>query len=163
MEASFGWSPLPSSQVLEGDYRHIEGFTSRPLAKALLRIPYFHKYFEEALRHITKSIFNPKISFPIIDSWTEFIREDIEWDNSVPRINADKDFSNPPRDGKVIVETAPHTFPKNTDVDLYEELVHLDRHTIDFQDAIDGPTGVESLFGLKEFIQRKYDNVREHL
>lgn len=167
MESTFGLSPLPESEVLEGDYRHIEGFSKRPLTRALLRIPHFRKYYEEALKHIAMSIFNPKISFPIIDSWTEFLREDVEWDRTLTRINADKDFSNPPEPvsngGKVIKNTLPRNFPKNTDVGIYKELKHLDQQNIDFQDAIDGPTGVDSLFGLKEFIQRKYDNVRKHL
>lgn len=166
MESSFGNSPYSKSVQLEGDYRHVEGFQNRPLTKAVFRVLSFRKYFESALEKIVHSIYDPRISFPVIDSLTELLKEDVEWDKSVPKINADKDFENPPKgdskEGKTF-ENTPTTLPKNTDKQLLKELKDKNRRVVDFQKIIDGPTPYGSLMGLKEFIQGKYDNVNKHI
>lgn len=165
-EATFGNSPLPKSIQLEGDYRHIEGFNNRPLSKAVLRVPFFREFFEGALKNIATSIFNPEISFPVIDSLTEFLREDVEWDRNVLKINDEKDFSILPESDLTAGEPLnfiPVNMPKDTDSVLLKEHMMIVSDKIDFQSSINGPTGFESLMGLKEFIQEKYDSVSAHI
>ncbi|GAA5814294.1 hypothetical protein MFLAVUS_007788 [Mucor flavus] len=147
LELTFGNSPLPRTVQLEGDYRHVEGFQNRSLPKALLRVPFFRNYFENALKNITTYIFDPR------------------WDQGLPRINADKDFSSPPeRDlaGGKLVGGSPVNKLKDTDPVLSKERSKISYATIDFQSSFDIPTGYESLLGLKEFIQKKFDNVKAH-
>jgi hypothetical protein len=48
------------------------------------------------LKKIVDIIFDPRVSFPVLDSLTELLREDAEWDHNVPSLNADKGFSSPP-------------------------------------------------------------------
>lgn len=166
LELTFGNSPLPRTVQLEGDYRHVEGFQNRPLPKALLRVPFFRNYFENALKNITTNIFDPRVSFPVVDSLTEILREDVKWDQGLARINADKDFSNPPErdlNGGKLVGEGPLNRPKDTDPALSKEHSKISRDIIDFQSSVDGPTGYESLLGIKEFIQGKFDNVKAHL
>ncbi|KAI9260039.1 coth protein-domain-containing protein [Helicostylum pulchrum] len=166
LELTFGNSPLPRTVQLEGDYRHVEGFQNRPLPKALLRVPFFRNYFENALKNITTNIFDPRVSFPVVDSLTEILREDVKWDQGLARINADKDFSNPPKrdlNGGKLVGEGPLNRPKDTDPALSKEHSKISRDIIDFQSSVDGPTGYESLLGIKEFIQGKFDNVKAHL
>jgi hypothetical protein len=167
-EFTFGNSFYPKHVQLEGDYHTVDGIQNRPLAKALLRVPYFRKYFEKTLEKIVHSILDPRVSFPVIDSLAEFLREDVAWDRSIPRVNADKDFNNPPKgdpkEGEFIVKK-PHSLPpfKDTNMTLVKELNDPNREKVDFQTMIDGPTSFGSLMGLKEFIQGKYDNVNKHI
>lgn len=166
LESTFGNSPLPRSVQLEGDYRHVEGFENRPLPKALLEVPFFRIYFDTTLRTIVRYIFNPQISFPVIDSLAEFLREDVKWDQSLTRINANKDFSKPPTKdsaGGKVIGGGPLNKPKDTDPVLSKEHSKISHVIIDFQNSIDGPTGYESLLGLKEYIQGKFDNVNENI
>lgn len=166
MELTFGNSPFPKSVQLEGDYRHVEGIQNRPLTKALFRVPFFRNYFESALQKIVTSIFEPRKSFPVIDSLVEFLKDDVEWDQSLPRINAGKDFKNSPEldpSGGEVFKGSLRNIPKNTDSVLWKEHSKISHEIIDFQDSIDGPTGFDSLMGIKEFIQGKYDNVNAHI
>lgn len=166
MELTFGNSPFPKSIQLEGDYRHVEGIQNRPLTKALFRVPIFRSYFESALQKIVTSIFEPSKSFPVIDSLVEFLRDDVKWDQGLQKVNAGKNFDNPPKsdpNGGEIIDNSPTNIPKNTDKELSKEHIRISREIIDFQKSIDGPTGFDSLMGIKEFIQGKYDNVKAHI
>ena len=162
LEKSLGNSDIKTSVQVEGDYRRLSVFYDRPITKALFRVPSLRKYFETVLENVTQNMFNPDISFPIIDSMAEQLSEDVEWDRAVHRINEDKDFSNPPESdphGREVITIGSFKHPK------YYQYNHnkYESTSIEFQQSIDGPTEYTQLMGLKQFIQKKYDNVNKHL
>jgi hypothetical protein len=168
MDFSFGNDVYLVPLRLEGDYHHFDGIQDRPLTKALLRIPLFRTYFETAIEKILHSIFDPRISFPVIDSLVDLVKEDVMWDRTIPRINANTDFKNKPvgnpEEGE-IVPTINSSLPlsKNSQRPLLDEIFNPDRQILEYQLLIDGPTPFGSLMGVKEFIQSKYDNVGKHI
>ena len=157
LERSFGDSDIKQFIQVEGDYRRLSVFHDRPITKALFRIPSLRKYFEAVLGNVMQHMFNPDISFPIIDSMAEQLREDFEWDRVIPRINRDKDFSKPPEAdprGKKIVHNDgdvyyPDHYQRSLDGSEKYELTSME-----FQQSIDGPTEYIHLMGLKQFIKK---------
>ena len=167
MERSFGNSAVKQSIQYEGDYRRLEVFYDRPITKAMFRVPYFRTNFENALEKIHKDIFNPEISFPVIDSLAKQLNEDVAWDKTLARLNRDKDFSISPEvdpDNQGIIPNEKYSaLPKNYDRELDGQEIRMGRNNMTYQKSVDGPSGFLSLLGVKEFIQRKYNNVKQTL
>ncbi|KAI8356602.1 coth protein-domain-containing protein [Choanephora cucurbitarum] len=59
--------------------------SSRPLVDAFIKSPYYQPHFEEMLKTITKTFFNPQTIKARLDAWNEMLKEDITWDYSLTR------------------------------------------------------------------------------
>lgn len=72
--------------MISGDYARHPGIFRRPLTTKLLEYKPCLDRYQELFLNLTKTLINPSILNPYIDSLVNMIRADVEWDNSLPRI-----------------------------------------------------------------------------
>ncbi|CAO3625656.1 unnamed protein product [Cunninghamella blakesleeana] len=58
--------------------------SKRPLVDLFLNSPYYKNEFETVLKTIVKRFFKPEIIGARLDAWATLLKEDIEWDYSLP-------------------------------------------------------------------------------
>ncbi|KAI8986432.1 coth protein-domain-containing protein [Pilobolus umbonatus] len=58
--------------------------SQRPLVDAIIKSPYYAPQFEQVLATIIKRFFKPSIITPRLEAWANLLREDVEWDLSIP-------------------------------------------------------------------------------
>lgn len=58
--------------------------SQRPLVDLFIKSPYYAPKFEEILVTLCKRFFKPSVLTPRIQAWGEMLRQDIEWDLSIP-------------------------------------------------------------------------------
>ncbi|CAO3618511.1 unnamed protein product [Cunninghamella echinulata] len=177
-----GNGPVNMDRMLEGNYRNYSGMIKQPLTRATLMVPTYQKSFELQLRLITEKLLHPSVSFPILDDWKEFIKQDADWDQSLPRLrtghsssgfasmihsgsdnnstktDGDKD-NNKNGDDKKHEKDAPMTTPIDFEMKAAVDFFFRLNTPIPIDKAIDGPLTKSSLWSMKEFIQKKVDNV----
>lgn len=56
----------------------------RPLVDLFLKSPYYKDQFENILKTLVKRFFNPRVIQPRLEAWATLLKEDIEWDYSIP-------------------------------------------------------------------------------
>jgi hypothetical protein len=77
-----------------GNYTRYPGFTMRPLTTKMIQIPEFKARFEQLLHKASKELINDATINPRIDSLVKMIREDVEWDLALPKVNQHTIFEN---------------------------------------------------------------------
>lgn len=58
--------------------------SQRPLVDAIIKSPYYAAQFEQVLATIIKRVFKPEVITPRLQAWADLLREDVEWDLSIP-------------------------------------------------------------------------------
>jgi hypothetical protein len=58
--------------------------STRPLVDLFLKSPYYKGQFETILQTLVKRFFNPRVMQPRLEAWATLLKEDIEWDYSIP-------------------------------------------------------------------------------
>ncbi|KAI8333473.1 coth protein-domain-containing protein [Chlamydoabsidia padenii] len=58
--------------------------SKRPLVDLFLKSPYYKDQFENILKTMVKRFFNPRVMQPRLQAWATLLKEDIEWDYSIP-------------------------------------------------------------------------------
>ncbi|KAI7850523.1 coth protein-domain-containing protein [Circinella umbellata] len=56
----------------------------RPLIDTILKSPYYRNEFETILKTLVKKFFKPSIIRPRLEAWIAMLRQDVEWDRSLP-------------------------------------------------------------------------------
>ncbi|KAF7723902.1 hypothetical protein EC973_001525 [Apophysomyces ossiformis] len=154
-EFSFGSSTFNVPAVWEAKYQQFPGMAQKPpLVTKLLQVPQFKQAFEYLLVKICKDIFDPDVINPYIDSVVDMIREDVTWDQSLPRApNEDKleDLVS-----KVTSAKPEHVLPPYT-IDSYIDLLSraIPTRSMPLDQAVKGPTGHVSVVGVKEWMYHR--------
>ncbi|OBZ91575.1 hypothetical protein A0J61_00378 [Choanephora cucurbitarum] len=165
-DLSMGSGPVNMKKIAVGDYTSFEGFKTRPLITALLKINEYRALFEKHLDSIMNKLYNPLVAFPIIDSVAEFIRDDVAWDKSLPHVGKGPEYVGPIL-GNIINHNHNNQSNNNIGVPSSLSLITAAEYVIrlnsdvSFDKAINGPTGHASLYGLKEWIKTKSDNYKK--
>ncbi|KAI8099678.1 coth protein-domain-containing protein [Halteromyces radiatus] len=164
MDMVLGSGPVALRQLIKGDYHQYKGIDLRPLTKASLAVPQLRQVFESQLAIVVQQVFHPNISFPVIDSLVAFLQEDIQWDQSLPRM----------RQGINFVPFGPHnidnwfhnnstgntvSLPLTIDFIVAADYLIRVNEDIPFQRAIEGPIHHSSLYPLKLWFSKKTNNV----
>ncbi|KAL9551835.1 hypothetical protein MBANPS3_004060 [Mucor bainieri] len=58
--------------------------SQRPLVDAFIKSPYYEPIFQDILKNIVQTFFNPRVLKPRLDAWTEMLKEDVEQDYALP-------------------------------------------------------------------------------
>ncbi|KAI8382351.1 coth protein-domain-containing protein [Blakeslea trispora] len=142
----------------DGDYKKYPGLMVRPLTSKLLSIREFSDQFEQLIREITDKLVNPVTMNNRINDLVSMIREDVVWDQSLPKL------------GKALISGGDSPSNRLQGSFGYIEKVFVNLtvagdfatrlNTVSFDDAINGPTGHISLTGLKEWIQKSSENIK---
>ncbi|KAF7723900.1 hypothetical protein EC973_001523 [Apophysomyces ossiformis] len=151
-DLSFGSSSFSAPAMWKANYQRFPGMTRKPpLVTKLLQVPQFKQAFENLLVKICKDIFHPDVINRYIDSVVDMIREDVAWDQSLPRSpNQDrlKGALSQLLNFKPQNLLPPHTCKAYIDIALRG----ISGRPIPFDQAVNGPTGHVSLVGVKEWI-----------
>ncbi|KAI9300276.1 coth protein-domain-containing protein [Cunninghamella echinulata] len=151
---TFGNTLVDLSQQWTGDYLDCPGFTMRPLTTKMLLVPAFKQRFEEVLQLLVQQLINPKAMNPRIDSLINMIRQDVQWDQTLPRVsNATWDDA----DGTEFETDDP---PAPLDGETIKDF--KTRPAIPLDKAVNGPTGHPSLAGVKEWIRVIHKNINAY-
>ncbi|KAL0092379.1 secreted coth spore-coat protein domain-containing protein [Phycomyces blakesleeanus] len=161
-----GSGPVSMKKVAEGDYKKFGGISIRPLMKAVLNVPSYRTQFENHILTFIDSVYKPSIANQVIDSHVEFLKEDVSWDSSLPRM----------RKGLNFIPVGPHTLENvihnnatggDTSIPLaisylnaIEFIARLNSK-VSLERAVNGKTRHSSLYALKKWFQVKTDNVRQ--
>ncbi|KAI7857684.1 coth protein-domain-containing protein [Circinella umbellata] len=148
VDISMGSTMSDMSQMLTGDYHTFPGFLRRPLVKQFLRVPEYKQRFEEILQELATYLVNPAILDPIIDAVADMIRQDVEWDENLPRL------------GKTEIDILANQTISLFDDEKLAGIVDMDTikdafqrpQPLPFDVAVNGPTGHISMAGVKEYI-----------
>ncbi|KAI9302547.1 coth protein-domain-containing protein [Cunninghamella echinulata] len=169
-----GNGPVSMDRMLEGNYRNFSGMVKQPLTRATLMVPTYQKSFELQLRLIAEKLLHPSVSFPILDDWKEFLKQDADWDQSLPRLRtghsgsgftsiihpgSENNSTKTDSDGKKHEKDSPMSTPIDFEMRSAMDFFFRLNTPIPIEKAIDGPLTKSSLWSMKEFIQRKVDNV----
>ncbi|CAO3651586.1 unnamed protein product [Cunninghamella blakesleeana] len=159
-DSTMGNTLVKLADQWSGDYNQYPGFNLRPLTKKLVQVPAFKAQLEQLLNKITKEVIDPQVSNQRIDDLVSFVREDVEWDMSLPKVGNFSlgDFGDIGPNG---------TFPLTPDMlppPLYWDSI-LDmtkRGQISFDTAVNGPTGSISLPGVREWFSTISKNTQQY-
>ncbi|KAI9471011.1 MAG: coth protein-domain-containing protein [Benjaminiella poitrasii] len=159
-----GSGPVSMKKIAVGDYNNYDGVQSRPLIKALLRVPEYRALFEKHLQTLVNKLYNPTYSDPVIDSIVNFIEEDVAWDKTLPHIRSGLEFL--PISLENIIN---HNYnnqtnqnigtPSSLSLTTAAEFVIRVNSEVPFRKAVNGDTGHASLYGVKEWIRVKLANI----
>lgn len=131
------------SKIHGGDYADFPGFKQRPLIAPLMAVPQFKQEFEHLLINITKQLVNPNVLGTHIDQLLGMIREDVDWDKSLPKVG-DSIWLHKTGDlGNGV---------NNTIIEKVITAITLDV-------AINGPTVVSMSMALKEWVSLRSSNL----
>ncbi|KAI9283328.1 coth protein-domain-containing protein [Sporodiniella umbellata] len=156
---TFANGPYDTAKVVEGRYEHYGWLDKLPLTTALLIVPEYRLLFERQVSLIASQLLSPTYSFPVIDSVVELIREDVVWDQTLPRVRTGPSYISGGLEGFIEGKIdANGILPYAFDLPLAIDFVIRVNKNIDLDKAIEGPTGHPSVLGIKEFIQRKLSN-----
>ncbi|KAG1464740.1 hypothetical protein G6F56_005021 [Rhizopus delemar] len=156
---TFGSGPFDMEALLVGDYEQFGRMSDLPLSSAILSIPKYRKRFEEILDIMAVKIMDPAVSFPVVDSVYELIKEDVEWDHSLARVRSGPSWIGGALqsfiEGKVDESSI---FPYCTSVGGAADFLMRVNSRIDFHNAVHDAPDHASLLGIKEFFERKVAN-----
>ncbi|KAI8146996.1 coth protein-domain-containing protein [Fennellomyces sp. T-0311] len=148
VDITLGSTIVKLSDMLTGNYSTFPGVHIRPLMNQLLQVPALKDRFELLLQEISQRLVNPTVLFPTLDATVDMIRQDVEWDLSLPRLST-FDWNTVFNDTNPIdIEEALSSYP--IDAATIED--SFNRGPISFDVAVNGPTGYISVCGVKEFI-----------
>ncbi|CAO3648944.1 unnamed protein product [Cunninghamella blakesleeana] len=151
---TFGNTLIDLSLMWQGDYTKYPGFNIRPLTKKMMTIPTFKERFESLLQLYLEQLIHPKVLFPRIDDLTDMIREDVEWDQQLPRV------SNRTWTDAIGTEFETDDPPYPLHAITIQDF--KTRSSIPLDKAIDGPTNHISLPGVKEWITVINENMQSY-
>jgi hypothetical protein len=146
------------SSLWTGDYMKF-GDKSRPLMQAILNVPEFSTAYEGYIKKLVQELYNLQAFSPRIDALKAMLVEDVNWDQSLPKMTGQP--NSPVADGLEKVQEYVSKLARGghaANVHDYYQRITSPRLTFDM--AIDGQTGYSTLYGLKEWIENKAANVR---
>ncbi|KAI7904956.1 coth protein-domain-containing protein, partial [Cokeromyces recurvatus] len=86
LDTTIGISLFDKRLMLSGNYSEHPGFHIRPLTKKLFANDHLLNSLQYTMYNLTRSLINPNVMFPFIDSVVNMIHPDVEWDQSLPRV-----------------------------------------------------------------------------
>ncbi|ORZ18597.1 coth protein-domain-containing protein, partial [Absidia repens] len=129
-----------------GNYTQYPGFTMRPLTQKMMQVPEFKSQFEQLLHKASKELISNAAIHPRIDDLVKMIREDVEWDATLPRVNANSSlFEN---FNATSLADKLKEIPPPLDPDTIDDM--LKRGRIEFYTAVYKPSHHVSLPGVTQ-------------
>ncbi|OBZ83443.1 Inner spore coat protein H [Choanephora cucurbitarum] len=154
MDMTLGNTIAYPDDMLSGNYRDYPGLMARPLTGKVLSIKEFRDQFDRLIREISEKLVNPAMMNRRIDDLVSMLREDVEWDQSLPRLGDTQVF------GSAQTKDFQYDYEK-VKINFTVAMDFMKRFdSVPFDTAINGPTGHISLAGLKEWIQKSSKNIK---
>lgn len=149
------------STLYTGDYLKF-GNTQRPLMQAILKQPEFHQMYKDHIIKIRKELYNLDVLGPRIDSLQNMLLEDVNWDQSLPKVSSGA--STPGSSNEATMsEYVSRLSVGGLQLDWNDYKERLQDTNISFDMAVNGETGHQTLYGLKQWIRNKAEEVTRSL
>ncbi|KAI9498757.1 coth protein-domain-containing protein, partial [Zychaea mexicana] len=86
VDITAGSTMVKMSDMISGNYSTFPGLLRRPLTTQFLRVRQYKQRFEQILQDLANQLVNPRVLNPVIDSMADMIRQDVQWDQNLPRL-----------------------------------------------------------------------------
>jgi hypothetical protein len=156
-DTTLGNGVLKVDDMWSGNYTQYPGFSIRPLVQKLIKVPAFKSRFEHLLLKATQQLINPASTNPRIDGLVKLIRQDVEWDVSLPRMNK----------GNITLhdhlrKIATHENNAYSLADPETVMGVLHRKKLPWDTIVDGPTHQLSLTGVREWFEHQSKAIQDY-
>ncbi|KAI8984158.1 coth protein-domain-containing protein [Mycotypha africana] len=121
-----------------GNWTAFPGFLDSPLTATLYHVPKYRKKLENLIHTMTAGIMNSKVLNPRIDALYKMLKEDVDWDKTLPRVNA---------------------VPTNET--SRRRHFSMGNTSMTFDEAVNGNANRANTLGLKEFVKTRSRNLLE--
>ncbi|KAG2171518.1 hypothetical protein INT43_008244, partial [Umbelopsis isabellina] len=149
------------SNLYTGDYLKF-GHMERPLVQAILKQPELHQMYKDFIIKIRNELYNLDILGPRIDGLHNMLLEDVNWDHSLPKVSSGA--SNPGTSNEATMsEYVSRLSVGGLQLDWNDYKERLQDPNISFDMAVNGETGHQTLYGLKQWIKNKAEEVTRSL
>ncbi|RCI04257.1 hypothetical protein CU098_001162, partial [Rhizopus stolonifer] len=154
MDMTWGSTIISLDAMWSGNYSQFPGLTVRPLMTQVLNVPEFKQQYEDLLVNITKNLVNPTVMNDRVNDLANMLREDVAWDQNLPRTNLLSQTSKDPAaaaGNSAIAGAVGSQLPPNFNMTVAADFGARLTKPISFETALNGPTGHPSLAGFKEW------------
>lgn len=86
MDTSLGSGIIDIALMLSGNYSEHPGFLMRPLTTKLFANQELLSSYQDKFKNLSQNLIHPSIMNPFIDDIVQVIRNDVEWDQTLPRL-----------------------------------------------------------------------------
>ena len=159
VDTTLGLTIVKMADMLTGNYSTFPGFNKRPLMPQLLQVGDLKDRFEHLLQELSAHVVNPSVLGPVIDATVSMIRQDVEWDATLPGLSKFDWVSHMNGSGDPFgIGFEGDIYPLDN-ATLMDAMSRIDEH-ISLDLAANGPTGHISLAGVKEFITNSNNAIK---
>ncbi|CEI86970.1 hypothetical protein RMCBS344292_01392 [Rhizopus microsporus] len=88
MDLTLGNGKNDLDDTWSGNYSTFPGMSKRPLITYIMAVPEFKQKFEQLHKDVNSRLINPNVSYSRVDDIADMIKEDIDWDKTLPRVNS---------------------------------------------------------------------------
>jgi hypothetical protein len=145
------------STLYTGDYLKF-GDIQRPLMQAILKQPEFHQLYREYIMKIRNELYNLDVLGPRIDGIKNMLLEDVNWDQSLPRVSSGSNSLGLSNEA-TMSDYVDRLSVGGLELDWEDYRNRIQDPNITFDMAVNGETGYKTLYGLKQWIKNKADDV----
>jgi hypothetical protein len=146
------------SDMWSGNYTQFPGLSLRPLVTKFLQVPAFESQFEQLLSKASQQLINPAATNPRIDDLVKMLRQDVDWDLTLPKMN--KDTNNGLAESLAYILAHPDWLPPPLDLDTIKDMAN--RKPLPWDTFVTGPTNEISLPGVKEFFEHQSKAMQDY-
>jgi hypothetical protein len=156
-DTTLGNGVLEVNDMWSGNYTQYPGFAIRPLVQKLIKVPAFKSHFEHLLLKAAQQLISPASTNPRINGLVKMLRQDVEWDVSLPRMNkGNTTFED--TFGKYMIGKQ-KMYPL-ADPETVNGVLH--RKKLPWDTLVDGPTHQISLTGIKEWFEHQSKAIQDY-
>lgn len=156
-DTTLGNGVVKVDDMWSGNYTQYPGFAIRPLMQKLIKVPAFKSHFEHLLLKAAQQLIGPASTNPVIDGLVKMLRQDVEWDASLPRMNK----------GNTTLEDKVADFITHKDkvyplADTETAYGVLHRKKLPWDTFVDGPTHQLSVVGVREWFEHQSKAIQDY-
>jgi hypothetical protein len=156
-DLTLGNGVVKVDDMWSGNYTQYPGFAIRPLVQKLIKVPAFKSHFEHLLLKAAQQLIGPASTNPVIDGLVNMLRQDVEWDASLPRMNKGKtSFEDYVTD---FMNHKDKVYPL-ADTETAYGVVH--RKKLPWDTFVDGPTHHLSVVGVREWFEHQSTAIQDY-
>ncbi|KAI8337897.1 coth protein-domain-containing protein [Chlamydoabsidia padenii] len=153
-DTTIGNTMVKLADMWSGNYTQYPGFSLRPLTQKLVQVPTFKSQFEHLLFNVSQHLnVNPRI-----DDLVNMIRQDVEWDSTLPKLSKGNDKT--VEDMFKYLQAHPELLPPPMDWDTIMDLAR--KIPMSWDTYINGPTNKISLSGVKEWFAHQTKAMQDY-
>ncbi|KAI8065445.1 coth protein-domain-containing protein [Gongronella butleri] len=158
-DTTLGLTMFKIDKMWAGDYHEFPGFLIRNATAKLLQVPAFKSRFEDVFHKVITELATMENVNARIDGLVDLIQQDVTWDMALPKVTTinydDSSFQE-------ILNFNVSALPVPMDPDTIKDMSNPKRLELTWLTAVNGPTGLISLSGVREWFQHRTNNTLQY-